>query len=496
VSGVAWTAVALGGALLAIEWRRADRANRPLRITLVSVAVLALAVLARRSTPEDPGTATEPELPALGALDLPDEVSLGSPLPVRGKAAVPDSGWVILEAPDGSRDSARVTAAAPWFQLEARPRAAGGAVYRLFVQTADGAVLADSFGISVRPDRPPTLLVLDGSPSFETAYLKRWLATRGGQLTVRTTFTRDRSRIERLNGAPAADGPLTPALLGGFDAILADSAALAALSPAERRALTDAIETDGLGLLLTSGTPTAVHFVPFAPFVVDSSRSGAQDEARTARLTWPHIPHRSRTGIEVAGTTLRPRAALSPLIFDHTGGWLAARRNAGAGRIAVTLVRSPSRWVLEEEHELFAGYWDRLISAVARDTATRASIEGGAAPRADRRLQVELIASARPEAVSIVAPDGSREPLALARDPVDTRRWTGGYWPRVAGWHTLRLGARELSFLVLEPPSTTADGSGQAHNLPPKQWPPVVVFGLLLASLAGLWLESRRRLGR
>ena len=292
---------------------------------------------------------------------------------------------------------------------------------------------------------------------------------------------------------PGIDGPLTPALLGGFDAVLADSAALAALSPAERRALTDAIETEGLGLLLTSGTPTAVHFVPFVPFVVDSSRSGAPDEARTSRLTWPHIPRRSRTGIEVAGTTLRPRPGLSQLISDHAGGWLAARRNTGAGRVAVTLVRTPSRWVLEGEQDLFAGYWDRLISAVARDTATRASIEGGAAPRVDRRLQVSLIASARPEAVGIAAPDGTLEAIALARDPVETRRWTGAYWPRQAGWHALRLGARELPFLVLEAPAAAVT---ETPGAPPSHGLQSVAFLALLAALTGLWLESRRRLGR
>ena len=493
MSGVAWIALAVGAALAVIEWRRADRANRALRIALGSVAVIALVLLARLATPAAGGAATATDQPPLAALDLPDEVTLGAPLPVRGRAAVPDSGWVILESPDGGRDSALVSAAAPWFQIAARPRAAGGAVYRLSLRQSNDEAFADSFGVSVRLDRPPTLLVLDGSPSFETAYLKRWLAARGGRLTLRTTVTRGRSRIERLNGAPAADGPLTPVLLGGFDAVLADSTALAALSAAERRALTDAIEADELGLLLTAGTPTAVPFVPFAPFVVDSPRSGAHDEARTSRLTWPHIPRRSRTGIEVAGTTLRPRPGLSPLISDHAGGWLAARRNAGAGRVAVTLVRTPSRWVLEGEQDLFAGYWDRLISAVARDTATRASIEGGAAPRVDRRLQLSLLASARPEAVSIAAPDGTLEPIALARDPVETRRWTGAYWPRQAGWHALRLGARELPFLVLEAP---AAAGVETPGAPPSHWLQIIAFLALLAALTGLWLESRRRLGR
>ncbi len=493
MSGVAWIALAVGAALAVIEWRRADRANRTLRLLLVVVAVLALVLLARLATSREAGAAAATDQAPLAALDLPDEVTLGEPIPVRGRARVPDSGWVILESPDGGRDSSLVSAAAPWFQLAARPRASGGAVYRLALRGSSGDVFADSFGVSVRPDRPPTLLVLDGSPSFETAYLKRWLAARGGRLTVRTAFTRGRNRMERLNGAPAADGPLTPALLGGFDAVLADSAALAALSPAERRALTDAIEGDGLGLLLTSGTPTAVLFVAFAPFVVDSSRAGDHDEARTSRLTWPHIPRRSRTGIEVAGTTLRPRPGLSPLVSDQAGGWLAARRNAGAGRVAVTLVRTPSRWVLEGEQDLFAGYWDRLISAVARDTATRASIEGGAAPRVDRRLQVSLIASAPPEAVSIAAPDGTLEPIALARDPVETRRWTGAWWPREAGWHALRLGARELPFLVLEAPAAAVT---ETPGAPPSQWLQVVAFLVLLAALTGLWLESRRRLGR
>ncbi|MBK7923382.1 MAG: hypothetical protein IPJ95_07065 [Gemmatimonadetes bacterium] len=487
MSPIVLAGAALALALVAIEWTRPDRASRPLRLALVLVAALALTDLARQAA-SPPAPPPAPDAAQALAFDAPDAVTLGEPVVVRGTLEITGAApaVVVLADPLGPVDSATVTATAPSFRLTAHPRAVGGVVYGLAVHGA-GLSLVESLGVAVTPPRPPALLILDGSPSFETAYLKRWLAARGARLALRTTLTRDRDRVERVNEPGTGPLPLTPATLGRYDAVLADAAALAALSSAERHALQAAVEEEGLGLLLTGGVPDAGVLRLFAGVAVVGEDSV---ERRVARPAWDGMPRRSRVGIELAAGAVARRAGVVPLIHDDAGRTLAARRQAGAGTVALTQVRAPSRWRLEGEDDLFAAYWSLLIGAVARDTSTQVRLEG-AAPRADHRLEITLLGTSRP-AAAVRGPDGTREPLALAQDPFDPRLWHGSTWPREAGWHTVELADRSQPFLVHPAPRRVSAIATEQSPRPRT----ILGFLLLLAALTALWVESRRRVGR
>ena len=153
-------------------------------------------------------------------------------------------------------------------------------------------------------------------------------------------------------------------------------------------------------------------------------------------------------------------------------------------------MRAPSRWRLEGDDDLFAAYWSLLLGAVARDTTTAVRLEG-AAPRADRRLDLTIVSVTRP-AAGVRAPDGALEPLALAQDPFDPRLWRGTTWPRQAGWHAIELTGRSQPFLVHPAPRPA---SAVAPDTPPRPRA-VLGFVLLLAALTALWVESRGRMGR
>lgn len=482
--------VLLALCLLAIEWSRADRRQLALRSALGLVAAAALTLLALTAGP-DPAPHTAPPLArTIEGLDAPTEAEVGAAIAVSGRVtlAPPDSAWVRLSDPSGVVDSALLSNARPAFSLLARPRAEGGVVYRVTVGGA-GAEAAESVGVAVRAARPPTVLVLDGSPSFETAYLKRWLSSRGATLALRTAVTTGRSRVERINGAPDAEGALTAGMLQRFDLAIVDSAALGSLAPAEAAALLAAVRDDGMGLLL-AGTHSSAP--PFSRFWLQPPDSAAVLDHRVTRPTWTGISHRSRAGIEVAPTPLRPRAGLEPLLRDERGAWLGAAEPLGAGRVAMSLVRTPSRWRLEGDDDLFAGYWSLLFAAVARDTATEIRIEGGR-PLAGRRVDLSLLTPSSAPTLALVGTDGATTPIALARDPFEPRRWRGSFWPRGAGWQMLRLADRSVPLLVEAAPATLRSDA-QPRDRP--RAVTILAFVALVAALTALWVESRRRIGR
>jgi hypothetical protein len=290
-----------------------------------------------------------------------------------------------------------------------------------------------------------------------------------------------------VNDGPEAAGAIDESTLPRVDAVIADSAALAGLSAPELRRLSDAVTRDGLGLLLTASTSTAPLYSAFALRATDSA---ATLDRRVAHPTWRGMPRRSQLGIDVAPAALRQRADLQPLVYDETGRWLAASQPAGEGRLAVSLVRTPSRWELEGENDAFASYWSLLLAAVARDTVTELRVEG-AAPRVDHRVDVTLRTTTARPTLAAVAGDGTQLPIALARDPFDPRLWRGTFWPRHTGWMALQLGDRTVPVLVT--PALPGNVRAQASGEPSPRT--IGAFLLLLLALTVLWWESRRRIG-
>jgi hypothetical protein len=461
-------------------------------------------------------------------LDAPTETGVGERLIVRGAVTLADAdtGWVILEDPAGARDSTRVSRTVAGFALSDRPRAPGAVLYRLRVRSPGMAEVPETLGVAVREVQLPSVLILDGSPSFETGYLKRWLGERGARVTVRTTISRGKYRTERLNDPGGNAGLLTAGFLARYQAVLADGSSLGSLSTAERAALERQVRERGLGLLVTADAPALIArgtcgllngFVlsPIAAGVTPAA--GDKGDRRVARPVLRDAPRQSRTGIEAEATSLRP-AGVEPLVQDEVGRMVAGWRKAGSGRVALTLLRTPSRWILEGEPDLFAAYWYAMLRAVARDTTTRAFIGAEGPIRADHPvfLTVETSELGQPTrnaersapVTAVISPSGALDTVPLAQDPFDPSRWTGRYWPRTAGWHRLQFArGRSIPFRVSNPmewigveasarlaataPRVAGALGADARGELAHAWLGPLAFAALVLALSWLWVEGR-----
>jgi hypothetical protein len=456
-------------------------------------------------------------------IDAPTEVGAGERLVVRGSVSLDrkDAAEVVLEDPSGPCDSARVTGDQGEFELSDRPRVPGAAAYRLQLRRAGHPERAETLGVAVRQLPMPSILVLDASPSFETGALKRWLAERGAGVTVRTAISRDRFRTEGLNRSPSDMGRLTAGGLGRFDAVLADGGSIAALGSGERETLEREIRVRGLGLLITADGPSLLGQAPggvlsgftLEPIEVASVGPKGRGDRRVARPVLPEAPRQSRTGIDADAASLK-LATAEPVIRDELGRVVSGWRRAGVGRVGVTLLRSPSRWLLEGEPELYAAYWYAMLRAVTRDTTTKVLVSAEGPLRADHPVTITLDFANPPESaespVAVVkGPDGRCDSLALAQDPFDPARYSGRYWPRSAGWHSVALrGDRRIPFRVTHPgewmgveasarltatlPRIASAMAEAGIGTPARAWLGPLAFVVLLLSLVWLWIEARQ----
>jgi hypothetical protein len=361
---------------------------------------------------------------------------------------------LTLETPTGTETEATTTAADAAGQAsftlrgDASP-AAGRFLWRVRVLSAGprgGAEESESVGAVVVAPALPRVLVLEDSPHFDTADLRRWFAGVGGEFTARTLVGRDRYRFASANPKATPEFPgLDARLLSQFDLVLADASALATLKAPESEALRAAIRDSGLGLLaLVDGMPgnpaPARALFPWQ-FTPGPDAAAADDGEHLARPAWQGQMQPIVTPVPAAPLVLAPLPGAAELIHDSRV--LAASLPEGRGQIAVTLLHDSGRWLRANDPTSFDAYWSFLFSRLARPLpgasgAGRWALRGNAGGPVfvDQPMTLKWLGTAAPAAsASVVAASGvsaDGAALALAREPA---AWQGTFWPRQPGWY-------------------------------------------------------------
>ena len=487
-------------------------------------------------------SSTQPPAPGIAVVNAPREVTFGEPFVVQGRVSgiSPDAPVNLsLTAPDGTR---RAVALSPGeggtatFSIPAAPAAAIGRYrWRLELRAGEaGRVLAaGQVGVSVVPPIMPRVLILENSPRFDTARLRRWLGDRGAKLTVRTQLSRDRYRITSANGAREAVEVADDTTLDAFDLVVADARTIAELDEPQRAALRAAIGERGLGLLAvadettfesttyTTGLASADEFL--SPWKLVGEAGSNEAEERVARLHWPQADFFQHDPLPVPPFEIGRRGGQRPLVRDGQGRALVVAAGRGRGQIALTLVRETWRWTQADDAGAFASLWSFLFSELAKPDLEQAghwSVANNDGAPLFVNQPVELRWSGPPERAPMpgqVISEETSEParLALAQDSREASRWSATYWPQRVGWHRVSSpnGGRSLDFFVAEsatwpqlaaarrqvatqkiaafsgrnvdPP--VAEISGTALVEPLRGW----FFAVLFSCLTYLWLESR-----
>jgi hypothetical protein len=399
-----------------------------------------------------------PPPPGISSITWPASLVLGAEAVVRGRVR-PGAGSarVILADAGGALDSARLSSGEVSFTLGARPRATGRWRPTIRLDPARG-VPAESLAIDVRPAPPFRVLLLESSPSFETRFLRDWLAARGAQVMTRTLVSRARSRVTGVN-LPALD-QLSRAALDSVGVVVLRGKAGAA-PPPERRELDSAVRERGLGLVL----------------VIDAT------------------PPPPTLGSEV-------------LVRDGSGAPLAEVTSDGRGRVARTSVRNSAGWKLRGDSVGYAAFWALVLGAVRRAPDTALTVEGSGPHFVNRPAVVVARGDPGMQAVTVERDGAPMDSVYLAAMPGDSAARRGLYWPPRPGWYRLG-GPGGSGFFVYDTSRWTAlqaERRAQATlaragprrrtvsdvaGAPLPLWP--AFLGFVLASGFLWWAQSRTR---
>ena len=344
---------------------------------------------------------------------------------------------ISLVGPGGKEDSVTIIKnGATQFTLSFAPRKAGKLLYSLSIRDSLGNITEEKFPVIVEEPSALKVLVVLSYPTFETTFLKNFIASRGGEIVSRSQLSRANFNYEYINHAVLRFSVLTKNVLDEFDLLVADRRTLQNLSNQESSALKQSIQ-NGLGLLsLYDVTPREKDQNNFFPFrTLRTNGDTTTIKSGSKRLTLPALPYR------VAGEAPLQR------VLTNDSGILSGYTPMGGGKIGFQLLQETYRLMLTGDTITYGNVWSPLLERISRgdERSASVSITSPFPYYADEPISLRLISSE--ESPTLLA-DNVR--TSLSEDVRLDDVWHARVWPTSPGWHTLQTDGQSLEYFVSE----------------------------------------------
>jgi hypothetical protein len=305
------------------------------------------------------------------AIDWQRKLLAGERLQVRGRWVGPKVKMVLM-----GMGAVLDSAAFPGeFELGTTPAQQGRAVYTLAAVAGGDTLEREEIPVEVEEGRRLRVLLLAASPDFENTFLSNWLSGAGDAVASRTMVSRDKYQLAFANRTELPLRELTPALLEGFDVVVADQGVLTQVVYRQ-------VRDRGLGLYIK----------------VDSGK------------IW-------KPGMRI-------------LERDSAGTVVVGMVPEGAGKIVYSTANTRyAQWMAGRRRD-YAAYWSKMLGVLARKNDTMAEWSWRPVlPRVGEPVQAVV-------ETGVAMPSGllGEDVVYLAQDVALPFRWRGSYWPRQAGW--------------------------------------------------------------
>ena len=401
---------------------------------------------------------------------------------------------IVLIGPGGKEDSVTFSNnVETQFTLSFTPRQTGKLLYSLSIKDSLGEIREEKFPVTVEEPSPLKVLVILSHPTFETTFLKNFIASKGNEVVLRTQLSRNNFSYEYINHQALRFSSVTKNITDGFDLLVADRQTLQNLSNQESSVLKQAIK-NGLGLLpLYDARPKEKdrnNFFPFETAAVKGDTTTITGGKK--RWTLPALPFR-----------IRSKAAFQQL-FSNDSGILSGYTFMGEGKIGCQLLQETYRLMLSGDSVTYGNLWAPLLERIARthEQPAQVRISSSFPYYADEPISIRLISS---EVTPALLADSLRIPVQ--EDVILDDIWYSKVWPSTPGWHTLQSGNDALEYFVSESDAwhslaienqikenmlasrTQQFVAGQSQEQ--RRINPLLFYGIFLFAAGFLWLAPK-----
>jgi len=304
------------------------------------------------------------------------------------------------------------------FAFSTYPKASGRFVYSLVEKDQDGnQVSEEPLPFIVVEKEPMNVLIINDFPTFETKYLKNFLAENGHQVLVRSQLTKNRFKFEYFNRAAKPISRFSQETLKDFDLIVIDADSYADLGNSSRNALNVSIREHGVGLFVQ---PNASYFKRSGQRSVLKFKGDSQKQ-----FTFGEPP----VSLEKYPFAFDGGFPTQPIKLDSVE--VAAYAPMVNGKIATTLMMNSYQLLLEGHKGLYSQLWTRILNVVSRKKEVKAKWEEiSETPRVDVPFQFKLRTPLKKPRITY-----EDALIPLIQDEQIPTLWHGVAYPRISGWN-------------------------------------------------------------
>lgn len=371
----------------------------------------------------------QPEMPS-GIVDIkyPSQVSEGEEVEITIKTNGIKGQKLLLQGLGEKYDSAIITDTLNIVRLNCKLKAVGRYVLTLSQFDSDNQLInAESVAIIVKPAKKFDVLLINAFPTFESRFLKQFLESSGHNYFVRSQISTDKYRYESKGTSLNELSRLTETNLKLFDFIIINAGQLIALPRSQQQALANAIENQGLGILVVAGDGELVSKLP----------------------EWAHVSHKkvknelfilssNDNELEIRTSAYRfVPSALSEAIYEDADGSIVQSKPYGFGKVVLSSFLNTYELSLAGYEDEYQNLWKNLIESCLMPQAELWSFQAEH-NYIHRSLKFELGS----DTLSRVVYDPTD--IALRQNMFVADKWESDIWPNSVGWNYVDVdGKRE-----------------------------------------------------
>lgn len=310
------------------------------------------------------------------------------------------------------------------FQLTTNLKVKGEFVYQLIEKDSlDNIINQEPLPLIVQERELLNVLIVNASPSFETKYLKNYLAESGYKILVRSRLTKDRYKYEYFNMDSKPRISFTQESLKFYDLVIIDVLSLNSLSNSAKNTLETSIKEDGLGIFIQPGANIYNSHNNWYSFNFTSDNQNTTSLGISTKSSISKYPF-----------VFKNHISIEPVLSDNSN-ILSAYKRFEIGRIGTSVLQNTFELQLKGDHQLYKQVWSKIIESISKKDIP--SVKWNSNSQIAYQNEPFNFKLRTIEANPIITTQGYQIPMK--RDINIESLWEGITYPKKIGWNTINI---------------------------------------------------------
>lgn len=350
----------------------------------------------------------------------------GDELVVRGLYSRPKKGAVLsLEGPGAQElDSLELLKndTVQYFEFSANTKAHGNFLFQLTEKDSLGQEISkEPLPVVVEKMENLKILIVNDFPSFETKYLKNFLADVGHQVVVRSQITKGKYKFEYFNTARRPLYNFSKENLEGYDLVVLDAPSYFKLKNTLDKVLEKTHNEDRFGI-----------FVQPDERLLRASSFFDDIVLRRVGVTKLSLPGFPKLKLEKYPYQFSDNASISGLAIENHTFFEYQER----GLLGTTVLKNTYQLVLDGELTAYRALWSEIINRFQNKKQLSAAFKS---PQLFAFLNEPYFIDVQTDIKEPLVKHSAGYSVPLRQDISNTNLWKTKTYPSQLGWNAIRL---------------------------------------------------------